>query len=245
MNQKDDSHKSPDEEVEAALLDVELFIKYQAPQRAVQRLKAAVERAPRSLALRERLRELAAAGRQPEEAARQCLALANLYLARDEYETAQERLLEAKQYDPRISIASGLEAVRRARRPELSAAHAPPPADAPASAPRRVTLAGDLSVVSIFDAVQVVENAKLTGALNIGDEEGRRPTCRLLFNEGRIVGAEAAQQTGLEAFRAVLEINAGLFDFEKSAHEFPVTIQALSNTNLLLDTLRQMDEEKM
>ena len=244
MSHKNDSHKSPDEEVEAALLDVELFIKYQAPQRAVQRLKAAVERAPRSLALRERLRELAAAGRQPEEAARQCLALANLYLARDEYETAQERLLEAKQHDPRISIASGLEAVRRARRPELSAPHAPPPVDA-AAAPRRVTLAGDLSAVSIFDAVQVVENAKLTGALNISDEEGRRPTCRLLFNEGRIVGAEAGQQTELEAFRAAVEITAGVFDFEKSAHEFPVTIQALSNTNLLLDTLRQMDEEKM
>ncbi|HYP53140.1 MAG TPA: hypothetical protein VEQ42_06345, partial [Pyrinomonadaceae bacterium] len=79
MSKRNETQKSPDEEVEAALLDVELFIKYQAPQRALQRLKAAVEHAPRSLALRERLRELAAASKQPEEAARQCLALVKLY----------------------------------------------------------------------------------------------------------------------------------------------------------------------
>ncbi|HEV2761503.1 MAG TPA: DUF4388 domain-containing protein [Pyrinomonadaceae bacterium] len=242
MSNKDDSRKSPDEEVEAALLDVELFIKYQAPQRALQRLKAAVERAPRSLPLRERLRELAAANRQPEEAARQCLALANLYLSRDEYETAQERLLEAKQHDPRINIATGLDAVRRARRPEM---HAPAPHAPAPTAPRRVTLAGDLSAVSIFDAVQVIENARLTGALNLTEDEGETPAGRILFNEGRIVGAETGEQTALEAFRLVVEINSGGFDFEKSPQEFPVTIEALSNTNLLLDTLRQLDEEKM
>ncbi|HYO64426.1 MAG TPA: DUF4388 domain-containing protein [Pyrinomonadaceae bacterium] len=243
MSHKDETQKSPDEEVEAALLDAELFIKYQAPQRALQRLKAAVEHAPRSLALRERLRELAAASKQPEEAARQCLALANLYLSRDEYETAQERLLEAKQYDARINIASGLEAVRRARRPELHAAvaHAP----APTGAVRRATLAGDLSAVSIFDAVQVLENAKLTGALNISDGGEAKARARVLFNEGRIVGAEAGPQTALDAFRLIVEITSGHFEFEKSAEEFPVTIQALSNTNLLLDTLRQLDEEKM
>jgi len=243
MSDKDDSQRSPDEEVEAALLDVELFIKYHAPQRALQRLKVAVERAPRSLALRERLRELAAAAKQPEEAARQCLALASLYLARDEYETAQERLLEAKQHDPRINIATGLDAVRRARRPEFNAPASAPQSPSPV---RRVTLAGDLSAVSIFDAVQVVENAKLTGALNLsGDDGDAKSRARVLFNEGRIVGAEAGGQTALEAFRVVVEITSGYFDFEKSPQEFPVTIHALSNTNLLLDTLRQLDEEKM
>ena len=39
-------------------------------------------------------------------------------------------------------------------------------------------------------------------------------------------------------------MSGGMFDFEKAANEFPVRIQALSNTNLILDTLRQMDEEK-
>jgi hypothetical protein len=58
------------------------------------------------------------------------------------------------------------------------------------------------------------------------------------------VDAEAAEQKGLEAFRVVVEMTDGEFDFEKSAQEFPVTIESPSNTNLILDALRQLDEEK-
>ncbi len=90
MSEKD-QHKGQDEEVEAALLDAELFLKYQAPHRAVVRLKQAVEQQPRSLSLREKLREVAASNKQPDEAARQCLALASLYLAREDFETAHTR----------------------------------------------------------------------------------------------------------------------------------------------------------
>ncbi|MDQ3805606.1 MAG: DUF4388 domain-containing protein, partial [Acidobacteriota bacterium] len=104
-----------------------------------------------------------------------------------------------------------------------------------------VTFAGDLAAVSIFDAVQVIENSRLTGALELEAPDRRG---RVLFNEGRIVGAECRDAQGELAFRLLVEITAGSFDFEKSAAEFPVTIQALSNTNLLLDTLRQLDEEK-
>src|SRR4051794_26983087 len=105
-------------DVETALLDAELFLKYQAPEKALNRLRTALERSPRSIALRERLREISAS-RHPEEAARQCLALASLYIERDELQTAHDRLLEAKTLDPRISIAPGLDAIRRARRPNL------------------------------------------------------------------------------------------------------------------------------
>ena len=42
----------------------------------------------------------------------------------------------------------------------------------------------------------------------------------------------------------LVEVTSGGFDFAKSRNEFPIRIQALSNTNLILDTLRQMDEEK-
>jgi hypothetical protein len=236
-----DSPQSHDEEVEAALLDVELFLKYKAPQRAVIRLKSAVEAQPRSLVLREKLREVAASNKQPEEAARQCLALANLYLTREDFETAHERLLEAKRFDPRISIATGLEAIRRARRPELHAAtanHVPA-----AGAQRRVTLAGDLNAVSIFDAVQVIENSRLTGSLQVNSDDESQTPARIFFNEGRIVGAESGDTTALEAFRLAVQITSGTFDFEKSPQEFPTTINAPSNTNLILDTLRQLDEE--
>jgi Domain of unknown function (DUF4388) len=231
--------KNVDESVEGALLDAELFVKYRAPERAIARLQEAVAHYPRSIVLREKLREVSVSHERADEAARQCLVLVNLYIARENFEAAHERLLEAKHIDPRINIAPGLEAIRRARRPDL---HPPPAPPAPApAAQRQVTFAGDLASVSIFDAVQVIENSRLTGvlALHGGGRKGR-----VLFNEGRIVGAECAEARGEMAFRLLVELTSGSFDFEKAAAEFPVTIQALSNTNLLLDTLRQLDEEK-
>jgi len=103
------------------------------------------------------------------------------------------------------------------------------------------TLAGDLSVITIFDAVQVIENARLTGALLITNDAR---SGRILFNEGRIVGAESDETAGEEAFRQLVEATGGGFDFERSTQAFPITINAASNTNLILDSLRQLDEEK-
>jgi hypothetical protein len=231
--------KEQEGDVETALLDAELFIKYHAPERAIKRLRTTLERSPRSIPLRERLREITQA-KHPEEAARQCLALASLYIEREELQTAHDRLLEAKNLDPRISIAPGLDAIRRARRPNLQ-----PVAQ---RAGRRIldkpksTFSGDLSVISIFDVVQVIENSRLTGALGIVSDVR---SGRVNFNEGRIVGAETGETTGEDAFRKIVELTSGTFDFEKSVKEFPVTINATSNTNFILDSLRQLDEEKM
>src|SRR5436190_6199382 len=146
--------KSLDESVEAAILDADLFVKYKAPQRAIERLQEAITHWPRSIVLREKLREIAFSHEREDEAARQCLVLVNLYISRENFEAAHERLLEARHIDPRINIAPGLEAIRRARRPDLQphATAAAPPATV---ASRPVTFAGDLSTVSIFDAVQV------------------------------------------------------------------------------------------
>ncbi|HEV7796660.1 MAG TPA: hypothetical protein VGO73_00785, partial [Pyrinomonadaceae bacterium] len=71
-------------EVDTALLDAELFIKYQAPDRAIKRLRTALEGNPRSIVLRERLREVCIVQKEKDEAARQCLALAQLYIERDD-----------------------------------------------------------------------------------------------------------------------------------------------------------------
>lgn len=230
--------KSLDESVEAAILDADLFIKYRALQRAIERLQEAVAHYPRSIALREKLREVAISHDRADEAARQCLLLANLYISRENFEAAHERLLEARHIDARINIAPGLEAIRRARRPELHQ-HSTPPT--PAAIRRSATFAGDLSTISIFDAIQVIENSRLTGTLSI-ESPGREG--RVLFNEGQIVGAECGALTGTDAFRIIVEATMGAFDLEKSDAEFPITIQARSNTNLILDTLRQSDEEK-
>jgi tetratricopeptide (TPR) repeat protein len=230
--------KEPIGEAETALLDAELFIKYGSPDRALKRLKTALEHNPRSIPLRERLREVAAAHKHPEEAARHCLALASLYIERDDFDAAHDRLLEAKQLDSRISIATGLEAIRRARHPEL---HRKP---ATKTEPQRmqpgISFAGDLSVIGIFDAIQALENSRLTGVLMIANNA---QAGRVLFNDGQIVGAESGKLTANAAFRQIVEITGGTFDFHPSAQMHPVTIEAASNTNLILDSLRQVDEE--
>ena len=232
-----DSQADHVNEIEAALLDAELFVKYKAPERAIKRLRTAIERNSRSLALRERLREICIP-KFSEEAARQCLALASLYIEREDFDTAHDRLLEAKQLDERINIASGLEAIRRARRPDLKPQQPAPEANFER---RHFTLAGDLNAISVFDAIQVIENAKLNGVLTISgkDHEGH-----VMFNEGRIVDAECSGDVGDIGFQRVVEITSGTFEFQKSTQQYPVKIQALSNTNLLLDTLRLLDEKR-
>jgi tetratricopeptide (TPR) repeat protein len=224
-------------EIEAALLDAELFMKYQAPERAIKRLRTALEVNSRSIKLRERLREICASNKQLEEAARQCLALASLYIEREDFDTAHDRLLEAKQFDQRINIAAGLEAIRRARRPDLK----PSPAPEANFERRHFTLAGDLSAVSVFDAMQVIENARLNGVLTLTGEQYQG---QVKFNDGRIVDAACGGDVGEPAFQSVVEINSGTFEFQKTEEQFPVRIQALSNTNLILDTLRMLDEKK-
>lgn len=224
-------------EIDTALLDVELFLKYQAPDRAIKRLRTALETHPRSIPLRERMREICIGQKQSDEAARQCLALAKIYIEREEFDDAYDRLLQAKQLDARINIAGGLEAIRRARRPDLR----PEAAPIQVSGGPLVTLAGDLTAVSVFDAVQVIENARLTGTLTLTND---LQSGSVFFNDGRIVDADAAGVTGDVGFRQIVEITTGGFAFHKSAEGFPVRIQASSNTNLLLDTLRQLDEEK-
>lgn len=222
-------------DVDAALLDAELFLKYKSVDRAIKRLRVALEREPRSIKLRERLREICVTNKQPEEAARQCLALASLYIEREDFDSAHDRLLEAKQLDSRINIATGLEAIRRARRPDLK----PTPAPEPTFTEKHFTLAGDLSAISVFDAIQVLENAKLTGTLVLN---GQTQAGTVFFNDGRIVDADSSGDSGAVGFRRVVEITSGTFEFQKSPQEFPVKIQAPSNTNLILDTLRLLDE---
>jgi len=230
-------HKEPIGEAETAILDAELFLKYGSPERAIKRLKTALERNPRSIPLRERMREIASSHKQPEEAARHCLALASLYIERDDFDAAHDRLLEAKQLDNRISIVTGLEAIRRARHPE---AKTPAPATPTAKRTKpAVSFAGDLSLISVFDAVQAIENSRLTGTLTLASDT---QSGRVFFNDGQIVGADSGQKTAHEAFREIVEITTGSFDFQRSSEGFAVTIEAASNTNLILDSLREVDE---
>lgn len=223
--------------VESVLLDADLFVKYRSVDKAFSLLREAIERSPRSIALREKMREITISHKNLTEAARQCLALVNLYISREDFDLAYDRLQEAKLLDPRISVAPGLEAIRRARRPEFELNRD----KTPVKVRTDVALAGDLSLVSIFDAIQVIENSRMTGLLIIKSDVH---LANVSFNHGKIVDAEADGFRGEIAFRIIIEINSGTFEFSTSESDFPIVIQVVSNTNFLLDVLTQLDTEK-
>jgi hypothetical protein len=95
--------------------------------------------------------------------------------------------------------------------------------------------------VSVFDAMQVIENARLNGILTLTSEKREG---EVKFNDGRIVDAACGRAVGEQAFQQVVEITSGTFEFQKTSEQFQTRIEALSNTNLILDTLRLLDEKK-
>ncbi len=223
--------------IESVLLDADLFVKYRSPEKAYKLLRDCLERSPRSIDLREKLRDICIKQKNLNEAARQCLALVSLYIGREDFDLAYDRLQEAKLLDPRISVAPGLEAIRRARRPDFAVNRD----RSPQKVRTDVTLAGNLGYVSIFDAVQVIENAKMTGLLVLKSD---MHLASVAFNEGRIVDADCNGRNGTVAFREIIEINSGTFEFSTAENEFPVIINVTSNTNFLLDVLTELDHER-
>jgi len=223
--------------IESVLLDADLFVKYSSPEKAFELLRSSLERSPRSISLREKMRDICVKQKNLNEAARQCLALVSLYIAREDFDIAYDRLQEAKLLDPRISVAPGLEAIRRARRPEFAAARDKTPQQIRTD----VTFAGNLAYVSVFDAVQVIENSKMTGLLVIKSD---LHLANVSFNEGKIVDAECNGKNGVMAFRDIIEISGGTFEFSMAEQEFPVVINVSSNTNFLLDVLTELDNER-
>ncbi len=239
MNQVLETPSIPMNEVsiESIILDAELFVKYRSPEKAFQLLRESIERSPRSIALREKLRDICISQKSLDEAARQCLALVNLYIGREDFDLAYDRLQEAKLLDPRISVAPGLEAIRRARRPDFATSRD----RTPQKVRTDVTFAGNLAFVGIFDAVQVIESSKMTGLLVLKSD---LYLASVSFNEGKIVDAECGGKNGAKAFREIIEINSGTFEFSISEIEFPVIISVSSNTNFLLDVLTELDNER-
>ncbi len=223
--------------VESVLLDADLFVKYKSPDKALTLLSTAIERSPRSIPLREKMREISSSHKNLTEASKQCLALSSLYISREEFDIAYDRLQEAKLFDPRVSVAPGLEAIRKARRPDFDKNRN----TSPVNVRTDVALAGNLALVGIFDIVQVVENSRMTGILVIKYDVYLG---NVAFNDGRIVDAEANGEKGVLAFRQIIEMNSGTFEFSISNEDFPVAINVGSNTNFILDILAQMDSEK-
>jgi hypothetical protein len=223
-------------DIESVILDAELLAKYNMPERGITALEQAIEQRPESIRLREKLCQLYRERGQSELASNQCLALAGLHVKTGDLDAANRCLLEARELNPAAGVTTRLQELRKlemTRQRNHAAQHQ-------ASA-ARAALAGCLADFSIFDVVQLLENNRLTGMLDIERDE---TTGRIYFTEGVIVNATFGEASGMEAFKhLVQDANSGYFSFDKSLVGFERVIQASSNTSLILDLLREYDEE--
>jgi hypothetical protein len=86
--------------------------------------------------------------------------------------------------------------------------------------------------------IQVLENCQKNGKLLIASEK-RAGT--IFFNGGRIVNAAYQDKNREQAVYALVAVKGGTFDYQPSPVPFDVAIHN-SNTNLLLEGLRLLDE---
>jgi hypothetical protein len=200
-------------------------------------LRESIERSPRSIALREKMRDICVSQKNLNEAARHCLALVSLYIGREDFDLAYDRLQEAKLLDR--AFRSRPDSKRFAARADRNLQQTRE--KTPQKVRTDVTFAGNLAYVSIFDAVQVIE--KLADD-RIARYQIRSSLASVSFNEGKIVDAECSGHNGVKAFREIIEINSGTFEFTTAENEFTVVINVSSNTNFLLDVLTELDNER-
>jgi hypothetical protein len=220
---------------ESAIIDAELLVKYRMINRAIETLERAIDSAPRHVALREKLLQILIEAGRRDLAAQQCLALASLHISANEIEKANERLLEAKRLDPRVSVTGQLREVRKSD-PLPVPVHQT--AERPISIIQKV-LTGSLADVSLFDIIQILENSKLTGEMYIIATAARG---EIYFKDGLIIGARCGAESAIEALSIIADAIDGTFEFEKSSRQHEKTIKATSNTALILDLLRSKDE---
>ena len=149
-------HNSNDFDPESAIIDADLLVKYRMVNRAIEALERAIDNAPRHIGLREKLREILIDVGRRDQAAQQCLAVASLHISVGDIEKANERLIEAKRLDPRVSVTGPMRDMRRGD------THSPHAAAQAQPAPSGVTkvLAGSLADINLFDVIQILEDRK-------------------------------------------------------------------------------------
>ena len=223
-------------DVEGAIIDADLLVKYRLVNRAIETLQDAIKSASRNVALREKLREIYIDNNRLSDAAQMCMDLSTLYIASEKFELANERLLEAKRLDPRVSITARLNQLEGGK-----TGGAPPPTGIVRGSGGAKSITGDLADISIFDIVQILENSRMTGVLTLksGVASGN-----VYFNDGQVVDATYGQKIALDAFAELVEFGTGQFEFEKSPNRFQQRIESTSNTSLILDVLREKDEAR-
>lgn len=223
------SRTNPNEsDPESAIIDADLLVKYRMVNRAIETLERAIDSAPRHIGLRENLREILIDAGRRDQAAQHCLALASLHISAGDVENANERLLEAKRLDPRVSVTGQLRDVRQTE------------AGPQRSQSSQKILSGNLADVNLFDIIQIIENSRLTGLLQVTSSAAFG---EIHFDEGLVVGAKSGMDFGRKALGLFAGAGDGSFEFEKTSEAYDRTIQTSSNTALILDMLRIKDEE--
>jgi tetratricopeptide (TPR) repeat protein len=219
-------------DIEGVILDAELLVKYRFIDRAVASLEQAIQVFPKNLQLREKLCEICIDHNLIEKAAEQSIALSNIYAEAGDLDKANAVLVQAKNLNPNLTISP---------KPVTLKKSAPRPEAGSMNSTRSKVLTGDLSSINLFDVIQIIENSRLTGILTI---EANNASGRIFFNYGQIADAKTSDASGTAAFRCFVDVCDGVFEMEKSPVEFKQNIDAPNNTNLILDLLREIDEER-
>jgi tetratricopeptide (TPR) repeat protein len=217
-----------DEDVENFIVDIELLEKFGQHASAIGRLEHVLKQYPNEIRLRQKLKGIYFDRKMPKRAAQECLEIAKTLQQQNQKEEANKYLREAQRLNPVLSSA---------RREAAPATTAQTPA-ATTSSSIVVALQGDLSEIGLLDVIQILDNCQKTGQLQVSSE-GQAGT--IFFNAGRIVNAVYQEKAGEQAMNALVAVKGGTFEYKPSATAFDVVIHN-SNTNLLLEGLRLLDE---
>ncbi len=217
-----------DEDVENFIVDIELLEKFGQHASAIGRLEHVLKQYPNEIRLRQKLKGIYFDRKMPKRAAQECLEIAKTLQQQNQKEEANKYLREAQRLNPVLSSA---------RREAVPAATAQASA-APTSSGTVAALKGDLSEIGLLDVIQILDNCQKTGELQVSSE---RQAGSIFFNGGRIVNAVYQEKAGEQAMYALVAVKGGTFEYKPSATDFDVVIHN-SNTNLLLEGLRLLDE---
>ena len=179
-----------------------------------------------------------------EEAARACRRVVSGYLAEGHVHAAvgfvrQLPALGSFEQSTRESILAEVERYKSARGATAGPAAGPVPG--PAAGSEEPFLNGMLGRITPYDVVQIVEANGLTGRCDLQVSKG---PAVVYFDGGRIVAARFGSATGRDALQQIFATTNVAFRVVVTAAVPEDEFRVASNTGLLLDVLRELDEER-
>ncbi|MBL8151607.1 MAG: DUF4388 domain-containing protein [Blastocatellia bacterium] len=231
--------------VDNGLVDVELYLKYRMPERAVALLQDLLNQFPTSFELRWRLAEIYLDQRAPQKAAEQMVALANIYVMTKQFDLARSALLKVQEIYPKApQINNWLESLNQWEHDQSLIPNSNQSSNNVTgklqTGRSKSVLSGNLQYISLFDIVQTIEKNSITGVIHVtcNDINGT-----IYFNKGLIADAIIADLRGKPAFKRFAEITDGEFELEPSPIEFQSSMGTTSNAQLILEIFSDEETE--